>query len=119
MKLKNKVSTSDRGNSLPIKGGRLNLFQNQLGNGWRVVNEHHLEKNWEFDNFKFALDFTTRVGSLAEEQRHHPDIFLAWGKVRIKLWTHTINGLSESDFSLAAKIDRLLPHPPQKRKNNL
>jgi len=58
------------------------------------------------ENFKSALDFVNRVGEIAEEQGHHPDLYLAWGKVEVKIWTHKINGLSESDFILAAKIDR-------------
>jgi 4a-hydroxytetrahydrobiopterin dehydratase len=64
-----------------------------------------LEKEYKFKNFREALDFTNRVGELAEEQGHHPDIYLAWGKVRLTVWTHKIDGLSESDFVLAAKAD--------------
>lgn len=80
------------------------LYQ-QLEKGWKVVDEHHLEKEWSFPNFKEALQFTNRVGQLAENEGHHPDIFLAWGKVKITLWTHKINGLSINDFILAAKIE--------------
>jgi len=119
VRLKNKVRTPDPEKSTPIKGERLNFYQNQVGKGWQVMNEHHIEKKWKFNNFKSALNFTNQVGSLAEEQGHHPDIYLAWGKVKIKLWTHEINGLSESDFNLAAKIDRLPPQPPHKHKNIL
>jgi 4a-hydroxytetrahydrobiopterin dehydratase len=71
------------------------------------VNNHHLERQFPFPDFKTALDFVIKVGNLAEEQRHHPDILLAWGKVGITIWTHKIDGLTESDFILAAKIDRL------------
>jgi 4a-hydroxytetrahydrobiopterin dehydratase len=72
---------------------------------WQVVDGHHLKRFFKFKNFREALDFTNRVGALAEEQGHHPDILLAWGKVVIKLWTHKIDGLTESDFVFAAKVD--------------
>jgi 4a-hydroxytetrahydrobiopterin dehydratase len=75
--------------------------------GWTVVEEHHIEKKFEFPDFRTGLEFVNRVGELAEEQGHHPDIFLAWGKVQITIWTHKIDGLTESDFILAAKIDAL------------
>jgi 4a-hydroxytetrahydrobiopterin dehydratase len=91
----------------PLEGETLDTILQQLGGGWSVVNEHHLEKEFTFKDFKEALAFTNKVGALAEEQAHHPDIHLAWGKMRIVLWTHKINGLSESDFVLAAKIDKL------------
>ncbi len=73
---------------------------------WNVVDNHHVEKEFKFPDFKAALDFVNRVGIIAEEQGHHPDIYLAWGKAGIKIWTHKINGLTESDFILAAKIDK-------------
>lgn len=75
--------------------------------GWEVVNNHHLQKSYRFTNFAGALAFVDRVGAVAEEQNHHPDIFLAWGKAKLEIWTHKINGLTESDFILAAKIDEL------------
>lgn len=78
------------------------------GNGWRVVGGHHLEKEYAFPDFVSALAFTNRVGAVAEEEGHHPDLYLTWGKVRITLWTHSIDGLTESDFVLAAKADRVL-----------
>ncbi|MBI2132540.1 MAG: 4a-hydroxytetrahydrobiopterin dehydratase, partial [Candidatus Tectomicrobia bacterium] len=76
--------------------------------GWRVVDEHHLEKEYKFPDFRKAMDFTVRVGELAERQGHHPDIYLAWGKVRLTIWTHKIDGLTESDFVFAAKADQVL-----------
>jgi 4a-hydroxytetrahydrobiopterin dehydratase len=75
--------------------------------GWAAVDQHHVEREFKFKNFREALDFTNHVGELAEEQGHHPDIYLAWGKVKIEIWTHKIDGLTESDFILAAKINRL------------
>lgn len=80
----------------------------ELGGGWRTIEGHHLEKEYTFPNFVDALAFTNRVGAIAEEQGHHPDIMLGWGKVRLTIWTHSINGLSESDFILGAKADSAL-----------
>ena len=83
-------------------------LQDKLKNDWKIINEHHLEKDYSFKNFKEALDFTVKVGELAEDQDHHPDIFLTWGKVKVTIWTHKIDGLTESDFIFAAKTDREL-----------
>jgi len=94
------------GGTPALKGDSLKKFANELGSGWRVVNEHHLEKEFKFKDFRQALAFTNRVGELAEEQGHHPDIYLAWGKVKVTIWTHKIDGLTESDFILAAKIEK-------------
>jgi 4a-hydroxytetrahydrobiopterin dehydratase len=80
----------------------------RLGGGWQVVEGHHLRNEYTFKNFRQALEFTNRIGELAEQIGHHPDIHLAWGKVRITVWTHKIDGLTESDFVFAAKADRLL-----------
>ena len=80
----------------------------RLGNGWQVVDGHHLQKDYAFDGFVSALAFTNRVGELAETVGHHPDIFLAWGKVGFTIWTHKIDGLTESDFVFAAKADSVL-----------
>ncbi len=96
-----------KGDIAPLKGKDLKNILKQLGNQWKVVNDHHLEKDFLFKNFKGALEFTNKVGALAELQNHHPDIYLAWGKVKITLWTHKIDGLSKSDFILAAKIEEL------------
>ena len=75
--------------------------------GWSVVNEHHITKSFAFPDFKSALAFVNKVGELAESQGHHPDLFLSWGKAEVTTWTHKIDGLTESDFILAAKIDKL------------
>ena len=91
----------------PLRGDRLADLHRQLGGNWEVVGEHHLSKEFDFGNFVGALAFVNRVGAVAEEQGHHPNIFFTWGKARIEIWTHKINGLTESDFVLAAKIDRL------------
>jgi 4a-hydroxytetrahydrobiopterin dehydratase len=75
--------------------------------GWEVVREHHLKKVWKFADFLEAQRFVNRVGDLAEEQGHHPDMCFGWGRAEITIWTHKIDGLTESDFILAAKIDQL------------
>ena len=95
-----------RGEVPPLKRAELRRLHGQLGNGWQVIDEHHLEKAYPFKDFREALAFTNRVGELAEEQAHHPDIHLAWGKVRLTIWTHKIDGLTESDFIFAAKADQ-------------
>ncbi len=97
-----------RGGVPPLKGAQLEDLQDKLKNDWKIINEHHLEKDYSFKNFKEALDFTVKVGELAENQDHHPDIFLTWGKVKVTIWTHKIDGLTESDFIFAAKTDREL-----------
>lgn len=83
---------------------------NHLPAGWRAVANHHLERDYTFPDFASALAFTNAVGGLAEEADHHPDILVGWGKVRITLWTHVTNGLTEKDFALADKIERLWHH---------
>ena len=94
-----------RGGVPPLGSAQQQTLLAELGSDWKVINGHHLEKEYRFKNFRDALDFVTRVGELAEEQDHHPDIYLAWGLVRITVWTHKIDGLTESDFVFAAKAD--------------
>ncbi len=96
-----------KGGTPPLKGNDLANLARELGEGWRTVEEHHLERDYTFKDFREALDFTNKVGELAEAQAHHPDIYLTWGKVKLTLWTHKIGGLSESDFVFAAKVDEL------------
>lgn len=98
-----------KGGTPPLAGGALQELLAKLGpNGWQVVDGHHLEKSYKFPDFVQALAFVNRVGAVAEEQGHHPDIALGWGKVAITTWTHKIDGLTESDFVLAAKADAAL-----------
>ena len=97
-----------RGGVPPLKGEELDTLQEKLGNDWQIINEHHLEKEYIFADFRQALDFTVKVGEVAENQGHHPDIYLAWGKVKLTIWTHKIDGLTESDFFLGAKADQEL-----------
>ncbi|HEX4952165.1 MAG TPA: 4a-hydroxytetrahydrobiopterin dehydratase [Thermoanaerobaculia bacterium] len=96
-----------RGGVPPLAGAELERLVAELGGGWQVVAGHHLEKEFRFKNFREALAFTNRVGELAEEVNHHPDLTLAWGRAKVTIWTHKIDGLTESDFVFAAKVDRL------------
>ncbi len=98
-----------RGGVPALKGSQLLELLNQIPerSQWNLVQEHHLVRNFKFPDFKSALAFVNRVGELAEGQGHHPDILLGWGKAEITIWTHAVDGLTESDFILAAKIDQL------------
>ena len=107
------MSELARKECVPCKGGvpplRGKAIESLLGqvDGWEAVREHHLTKTYSFENFVQGLDFVNWVGAIAEQQGHHPDLYLTWGKVRVEIWTHKIDGLTESDFILAAKIDEL------------
>lgn len=96
------------GDAEPLQGARLAELIAELDNGWEVVGEHHIQKDYAFDDFAGALAFVDRVGALAEELGHHPDIQLSWGRVRLEVQTHAISGLTDSDFVLAAKADEVL-----------
>ena len=94
------------GETSPLEHDAIAAFHKEL-DGWQVIDDHHLIKTWSFNDFASALAFTNEVGALAEAEGHHPDIFLAWGRVELKIWTHDVGGLTENDFVLAAKCDRL------------
>ncbi|HET9408288.1 MAG TPA: 4a-hydroxytetrahydrobiopterin dehydratase [Candidatus Sulfotelmatobacter sp.] len=108
--LAEKTCVPCKGGMPPLKGAELEVMHHKLPQyaHWKVVSEHHITREFKFPDFKQALDFVNRVGDVAEQQGHHPDILLTWGKAEITLWTHKIDGLSESDFIMAAKIDRLV-----------
>ncbi len=100
---------------VPCKGGippltheEIQPYLADLGEGWEAVEDHHLAKEYRFANFREALAFTNRVGELAEEVGHHPDLELAWGRVKVIVFTHKIGGLHEADFVFAAKADAVL-----------
>jgi 4a-hydroxytetrahydrobiopterin dehydratase len=109
MSLAEKHCVPCRGGVPALQGEALAQMQAQLP-GWQVVDGHHLTRSFQFPDFKTALEFVNRAGAIAEEEGHHPDLLLSWGKVDVKTWTHKIDGLTESDFILAAKIDRLYHH---------
>lgn len=78
----------------------------ELGNGWELNAEGHLEKTYKLKDFAAALDFANVVGEIAEDQQHHPDLLVRYGGCRVEVWTHKISGLTESDFYFAAKVER-------------
>ncbi|MDX6382665.1 MAG: 4a-hydroxytetrahydrobiopterin dehydratase [Blastocatellia bacterium] len=95
-----------RGGVPPLQGPEIKTLLSQL-DGWQVINEHHLQKSYSFPDFRASLQFVNLIGELAESQGHHPDICFGWGKAEVTIFTHKIDGLTESDFVLAAKIDKL------------
>lgn len=99
---------------IPCKGGvppmtaqEAQVLRAELNSDWDVVDGHHLERVWTFRNFQSALDFVNNAGAICEEQGHHADFEFGWGRVKALIWTHKINGLTESDFILAAKFDEI------------
>jgi 4a-hydroxytetrahydrobiopterin dehydratase len=104
--LASKTCVPCRGGVPPLAGPELQALAKQVPE-WKVIDGHHITRTFSFPDFRQALNFVDKVGELAESQGHHPDILLAWGKAEITTWTHKIDGLTESDFVLAAKIDQL------------
>ncbi len=103
-----KASTPCKKGTPPLKGDELKKFFEQLEAGWSLTLKHHIEKEYLFKNFQEALLFTNKAGAIAEKEGHHPDIYLSYGKVLIKLYRHKIDSLSENDFILAAKCDDVI-----------
>ena len=103
-------------NCVPCRGGVPPLSREKTRellaelDGWGVEQEYHLTKTYKFSDFAAALAFVNRVGAIAEEQGHHPDLHLSWGRVKVEVWTHKISGLTESDFILAAKVEEAFAH---------
>ena len=104
--LASKTCVPCKGGIPPLAGKELADLAKQVPD-WQVMNGHHLKRLFKFPDFVQALAFVNKVGEVAEGQGHHPDILLSWGKAEVTTWTHKIDGLTESDFILAAKIDRL------------
>jgi 4a-hydroxytetrahydrobiopterin dehydratase len=96
-----------RAGAEPLKGERLQALRGELDPGWRVVDEHHLERRFAFPDFAASLALANEIGELAEREGHHPDLLVRWGELVVTLWTHKAGGLTESDFVLAAKVDQL------------
>ena len=106
MNLAGKHCVPCRGGVPPVQGEELEQLKSQVP-GWQVINGHHIKKTYTFPDFRTALDFVNKAGAIAEAEGHHPDLLLSWGKVEVTTWTHKIDGLTESDFILAAKIDQI------------
>jgi 4a-hydroxytetrahydrobiopterin dehydratase len=106
MQLADKVCVPCKGGVPALKGEALASLSHEVPD-WKIIDEHHLHRAFKFPDFQKALDFVNRAGAIAEEQGHHPDILLGWGKAEVTVYTHKVDGLTESDFILAAKIDRV------------
>jgi len=91
-----------------LSGTPLSDLYAELGNGWELVDDHHLQKDYRFDDFASALAFTNEVGAMADEVDHHPEICLTWGRATVTIWTHSVGGLSEADFVFAARADQFV-----------
>ncbi len=111
MSLADNTCVPCRGGVPPLEPQKIQELLGQLDPGWSLNAQGHIEKTYTFDNFADALAFTNRVGNVAELEGHHPDLYLAWGKCKVEIWTHKIQGLTESDFFLAAKADRAFQLP--------
>jgi 4a-hydroxytetrahydrobiopterin dehydratase len=94
-----------KGGVPPLEGEALKKLSTQLPD-WKVVDGRRLNKTFIFPDFQKGLDFVNRAGAVAEAEGHHPDLCLAWGRVDVVIYTHKINGLTENDFVMAAKLDR-------------
>ena len=102
----NKNCVPCQGGILALKEGEIKKYLSEIKD-WHVIDNHHIEKTFEFPDFASALSFVNEVGALAEKEGHHPNISFTWGKVKLSIWTHKIDGLQENDFILASKVDRL------------
>jgi len=92
----------------PLSGEALTSYREAVDSRWKLSDDDHLEAEFSFPDFAAALAFTNQVGALAEAEDHHPEITLTWGKVQVRVWTHTVGGVSPNDFILAARIDTLV-----------
>ena len=106
MSLADNTCVPCRGGVPPLEAAKAQELLGQLENGWELNSAGHIERMYTFNNFAEALAFVNRLGAVAEAEGHHPDLYLAWGKCKVEIWTHKINGLTESDFFMAAKADR-------------
>ncbi len=106
MKLAEKKCAACEGDAPKIARDQANQMLKEL-NGWRIIDGGKLAKSFSFSNFAGAMDLANRIAGLAEQEGHHPDLLVRWGELQVTIWTHAVGGLTENDFILAAKIDRL------------
>jgi 4a-hydroxytetrahydrobiopterin dehydratase len=104
-RLADKKCVPCEGGAAPLKGSSIEALQRRLEGDWRVVDEHHLEKEFKFGSYREGIAFVNLIADIAEEQQHHPDLVVGYAMVNVQLWTHKIGGLSENDFIMAAKIE--------------
>jgi 4a-hydroxytetrahydrobiopterin dehydratase len=107
MQLKEKKCKPCEGGVPPLKTDEIEKYKNELQTDWEIIDDKKIRKSFKFKNFREALDFANKVGEIAEEEQHHPDLHVYYGKVTIDLSTHAIGGLSENDFILASKTENL------------
>ncbi|MBI4084914.1 MAG: 4a-hydroxytetrahydrobiopterin dehydratase [Candidatus Liptonbacteria bacterium] len=113
--LSEKKCVACEGGVLPLGENEIKVYLSQVKDGWQVVDlsaslgasNKKIQKEFKFEDFKKAMEFVNKVADIAEEESHHPDIYIFYNMVKIELWTHAVNGLSENDFILAAKIDKI------------
>jgi len=107
MNLSNKKCTPCEGDVPPLSAGQVKEYKKYIKDDWAVSEDNKLSKEYLFVNYRHTMDFVNNVAKLAEKEGHHPVMHIFYSRVTIELWTHAINGLSENDFILAAKIDKL------------
>lgn len=105
MKLSEHSCIPCQGGFSPLSLNKIKLFLRQLQGNWNLNNQGHLEKTYFFENFINPMNFANKISKIAQKEGHHPDLFISWGKCHVEIWTHKVNGLTESDFYLAAKIE--------------
>lgn len=105
--LSKKTCVPCREGAKPLIGSALEVLHSKLGGGWEIIDGHHLYKEFRFDRFKQAMAFVDQVATIAERENHHPDIHISYNRVKLLIWTHKIDGLTESDFILAAKFNEV------------
>ena len=108
MKLADERCVPCLGGTPPMQRQRAEALLQELQDGWQLNEHDHLERTCKFKNFRQAMAFANKVAERAEVEGHHPDLYIAWGRCRVEVWTHKIHGLTESDFYFAAKADRAL-----------
>ena len=107
MELHEKKCVACEGGIPPLNHDEIEPLFATLNSDWEVIDAHHLQRNWQFDDFASALNFLNSAAQICEEEFHHADFEIGWGRVNAKIYTHKIDGLTESDFILAAKFDQI------------
>ena len=106
--LADKTCIPCKGGVPPLDANSCEVLLQKLGNEWSLNTDGHLYKAYQFNDFTSAMELANQITDIAEQQGHHPDLHISWGSCGVEIWTHKISGLSESDFILAAKIERLI-----------
>ena len=106
MSLADQTCIPCRGDVPPLRPDEAAVLLQQLDDGWCLNPDGHLERVYSFSNFDHAMELANAVAEIADHENHHPDLYIAWGKCKVEIWTHKIKGLTESDFFFAAKVDR-------------